>query len=312
MRENKPQRRHHYVPEFYLKRWQLGGDRLLEFSKPRGLVARYRWVSPKQTGYLDKLYFLEHLPIDLQNGYENQFFTPVDTKAAQVLELFEAGDFNLDSFQRSSWARFIMSLTFRAPETIQSILHQLTQDVFNPSPEREWLYRRRRRPDQPKTLVAALEAERNEGDLRHFSLEIARGVTDSPKIGQHFINMVWGYRVLPFDAPALLTSDRPIMWAFAMSDPRCHIILPTGPKSLFWAAQSPEVIATIQTGDGAQLAGFLNDTVTRRAAKYVWGSSLRQHDYVKRFMGVDPARTIPDTLIEQRWHMLKQRRLKRR
>ena len=99
MATDKPQRRHHYVPEFYLKRWQLGGDRFLEFSQPvsNRPDVRYRWVSPKQTGYLDKLYYLDHLPDHLRNGYEDRFFTPVDTKASQVLARFEAGNFKTDS-----------------------------------------------------------------------------------------------------------------------------------------------------------------------------------------------------------------------
>lgn len=308
---NSPQRRHHYIPEFYLKRWQLGGDRLLEFSRPRGSEVRYRWVSPKQTGYMNKLYFLEHLPPELQNDYEDSFFTPVDTKAARVLERFEARDFNLDSVARSSWARFIMSLTFRTPETLQALRHQLTEELFNPTQEREWSYRQRRQSDQPETLLEALELERNDGDLQHFTLNVAMGLADSRKIGERLINMIWGYRDLPIDAAALLTSDRPIMWAFGMDDPRCHIMLPTGPKRVFWAANSPQMVATIQARSGPQLATFLNDNLVRRAVRYVWGTSVRQHDYVVRTMGVEPKHTIPDTLIHQRWEMMQQRQKNR-
>lgn len=307
MRQSKPQRRHHYVPEFYLKRWQLGGDRFLEFRRFQGSEVRYRWVAPKQTGYVDKLYYLDHLPEERRNDYEERFFRPVDNKAAVVLAKFERGDFDLNSAQRSSWARFIMSLTFRTPETIQAIQRELTRDVFNPTPESERSYLQRRLPDQPDTLREALELERNDDDLRQFALEIAIGMADSRKIGQRFINMEWGYRVLPFDAPALLTSDRPIMWAFGMDDPQCHIMLPTGPKSFFWAASTSDVITTIRNTDGIHLARFMNDNVTRRAVSYVWGASIRQHDYVRRLMGVDPAHTIPDTLIEQRWQMVQQR-----
>lgn len=311
MTQNKPQRRHHYVPEFYLKRWQLGGDRLLEFSRHRDSQVRYRWVSPKQTGYLNKLYFLDHLPPELQNRFEQKFFTPVDMKAARVLERFEARDFDLDSIARSSWARFIMSLTFRAPETIQALRQQLTHDLFNPTPEREWSYRQRRQPDQPETLLEALEEERNEDDLRHFTLEVATGLADSRKIGERVINMIWGYRILPFNAPALLTSDRPVVWAHSLDDPQCHILLPIGPKTVFWAANSPEKARTVQNYDGVRLAAFLNDNLVRRAHRYVWGASVRQHGYVQRYMGVDPQHTIADTLVEQRWEMLEERRRNR-
>ncbi len=311
MRAQMPQRRHHYIPEFYLKRWQLGGDRLLEFSRPHGPDVRYRRVAPKQTGYVDKLYLLEHLPPELQNGFEERFFRPVDSKAATVLGRFEASDFDLDSVARSSWARFIMSLTFRAPETIQALRHQLTQDLFNPTVERERSYRRRRQPDQPETLLEALELERNDGDLQHFTLDLARGLADSRKIGERLINMTWGYRILPVDAPALLTSDRPIMWALGLEDPRCHIMLPTGPKSVFWAANSPQMVATIQGRSGPQLAAFLNDNLVRRAVRYVWGASVRQHGYVARTMGVGPVHTIPDTLTQQHWETMIRRRRNR-
>jgi Protein of unknown function (DUF4238) len=309
MPRQNPQRVHHYVPEFYLKRWQLGGDRFLEFSRPipNRADVKYRWVSPKQTGYLDKLYYLDHLPEHLRNGYEDRFFTPVDTKASRVLDRFEAGCFETDSAQRSSWARFIMSLTFRTPETIQAIRRELERDIFNPSKESERSYRQRRLRDQPRTLRAALEAERNDNDLDHVALQVSTGLADSRKIGQRLINTVWGFRHMPLNAPALLTSDRPLMWAFSMDDPQFHIVLPTGPKTLFWAARTPRMVSMLQNTEGTHLVRFMNEHVTRRAVRYVWGASLRQHQYVQQFMGVDPDHTIPDTLIEQRWAMLKRR-----
>ncbi|KIU31139.1 hypothetical protein SR39_18200 [Methylobacterium radiotolerans] len=311
MRPNSPQRRHHYIPEFYLKRWQLGGDRLLEFSRPRGSEVRYRWVSPKQTGYVNKLYFLEHLPAELQNDYEDRFFTPVDTKAARVLERFEARDFNLDTVARSSWARFIMSLTFRAPEMIEGLRQHLTHDLFHPSPQREAAYRRRRQSGQPETLLEALELERNDGDIEHYTLDVAMGLADSRKIGQRLINMAWGYRVLPFNAPALLTSDRPTVWAQSLDDPQFRIFFPIGPKTVFWAANSPRTARAIQNADGETLAKALNENLVRRAVRYVWGTSTRQHDFVQRCMGVNPPHTIPDTLIQQRWDLTRERQRNR-
>ncbi|MGU3329453.1 DUF4238 domain-containing protein [Methylobacterium mesophilicum] len=315
MTTNKPQRRHHYVPEFYLKRWQLGGDRLLEFSRARKghPEVSYRWVAPKQTGYLDKLYYLDHLPEHLRNGYEDRFFTPLDTNASRVLDRYEADNrFDPDTGQRSSVASFLLSLAFRTPEALQMIRRELVKDIFTVTEEAERAFKLRRRTDQPSTLRATLEQERDDRDLDEVTLQISTGLADSEFLRERLIRMTWGIRVMPPDAPALLTSDRPLEWKFGMDDPGFYLALPTGPKTLFWVANTPWMIDTLRRTSGPDLVRFMNEQVTRRAVSYVWGASLRQFPYVQQIMGVEPERTVPDTMIDQRRALQKQRRKEER
>ncbi len=72
-------------------------------------------------------------------------------------------------------ARFVMSLTFPYTGDHPGDQAGAERDIFNPSREAERSFRQRRRLDQPRTLRAALESERNDNDLDHVALQVSTG-----------------------------------------------------------------------------------------------------------------------------------------
>ncbi|SFG63158.1 DUF4238 domain-containing protein [Methylobacterium gossipiicola] len=292
--------RHHYIPEFYLKRWANSKGQLIEFSKPYGPSVKPQRRYPRETGFMDKLYAIEGVPEHLSHYFETAFFRPVDTKAATVLEKMEAGGRNFSATERSAWGRFILSLIFRHPENVSAIKGRLAHDYLETSPDAERAYRRRRLPNDPRTLREAMSAERTRPALVQHAMRLLASTSNSPKIGSHLINMRWGMVSLPFHAPALLTSDRPVVWAYGLQHPDSHILLPVGPKKIFFAVNSEAIQLTLNTMDPSSLARFVNEQVVRRAKKLVFGFSDGHLDYVQRHMGVNPEVTIPDQLVGYR------------
>jgi hypothetical protein len=86
-----PPWRHHYLPEFYLKRWASKG-RLVEFSKPYGETVRIRRPSPRATGFEDAKQFLSDIPLLEKSFIEENFFSPVDSRASDVISKIERGE----------------------------------------------------------------------------------------------------------------------------------------------------------------------------------------------------------------------------
>jgi Protein of unknown function (DUF4238) len=293
--------RHHYVPEFYLKRWADRSGQLVQFSKPHGNLVKPKRCHPKATGFLDKLYALEEVPDHLTHYFEVEFFKPVDTRAADVLRMMDAGVKTFTARERTSWGRFILSLLFRHPENVAATKQRLEADLWDITPAKELEYRQRRKPNQPLRLRDALALEKASPAITQTALKVLTSTSNSAKIGTRLINMKWGQLTLPFYAPALLTSDRPVIWAQGMADPDCHILLPTGPKTLFWAVNSGDMILRLNTIDPIGLVEFVNEQVTSRAVKYVWGFSDKHLGFVQANMGVNPQVTIPDMLVVERY-----------
>lgn len=293
-------RRHHYIPEFYLRRWTSGKGTLVQFSKPRpgrNEVKALR-VYPKQTGFVDRLYELHGVEPEVAHKYETEFFKPVDTKAANVLAKFEAGQFEVSDEERSAWTHFVLALVLRHPEQVAAFGRYMTDAV-----ERDPSLARRGRfklPDGRTADLARIQDElaSGEGISRVAMVTLARTIANRPA-GEAFINKQWGLIRTPVGAPALLTSDRPILWEQAMDHPDFCLLMPVGPKRIFFAANWRTMMAARLTGNRtAPFVNLLNDHVVRRAVRFVYGLGEHALPFVQERMGMNPRHTIIDTLFE--------------
>jgi hypothetical protein len=75
--QSKPQRptsRHHYLPEFYLKRWTGSNGKLIEFTWRERLGVVSRSTAPGGTGWQKDLYKAEGMPPEVAYAFEEHFF----------------------------------------------------------------------------------------------------------------------------------------------------------------------------------------------------------------------------------------------
>jgi len=111
-------RKHHYIPQFYLKRWMNATGRVCEFSRPYTLVVP-RMIHPDGTGYESDLYTVKNAPSEQSHFMEDYFFRTVDQLASDASEIILRGQFpHLDHDKKSAWSRFVMSLIHRNPEKV--------------------------------------------------------------------------------------------------------------------------------------------------------------------------------------------------
>lgn len=128
-----PSCRHHYLPEFYLKRWASREGRLVEFSRPWADVVKPKRVYPRETGFVDRRKELQGLSREVAHAVEEKFFSPVDSEAADVLTRIERNETDFSGDERSAWARFVLSLVFRVPEIYPKARDQLAEEVARTS-----------------------------------------------------------------------------------------------------------------------------------------------------------------------------------
>ena len=69
---NEPMR-HHYVPVFYLSRWEDSDGRICRFSRPYGAKIKVDRVAPKGTAFEPGLYETHGLPPEDAQVMERDF-----------------------------------------------------------------------------------------------------------------------------------------------------------------------------------------------------------------------------------------------
>ena len=293
-------KRHHYLPEFYLSRWATGPhNKLIRFSKPYGDQVKAKPVSPKETGWVDRLYALEGVPPEQSDLFETAFFSPVDAKAATVLQKMKAGENVFTRAERQAWANFLMSLVLRHPESVQAIREHMManaeHDRANPDQAR-W----RRGDDDPAMMDEVPRQLSTEQGIGRVALNTLIRSIQSRHITESLMTTQWGTLVAPPFSTPLLTSDRPLIWVKGIAQPDFHLLLPIGPRRLFYAVHADsETKWRLRYMKASLLRDFVNEHVTRRAVKYVYGFGKYALPYVQAHMGVDPRPTLIDVLLDE-------------
>lgn len=285
--------KHHYIPIFYLKRWCGPDGQICQFSKPHNHVVKPRRVHPSGTGYLYRLYELKEFEPALAQQVEQRFFKSVDTSASEALQLMEqrGNSVRWNSGLRSAWTRFILSLLLRCPEDLEIFRSGWAKSLASTDDVSEAAYVEARSPGDPETFAEFMKRLPT-ATFEQTLFNLLMKLLDNPKVGQTINDMHWHVIDVPETAPALFTSDRPVILTGNLNHPRSHIALPIGPKKLFVAAKEIDFIQAISRTNLSSLAIECNRLVVGGAVKYVYA----QNDGCLRF-------------VQNRMSKIKQRRL---
>ena len=295
--------RHHYIPQFYLRRWAGDDDKICEFSRPHKNIHRQR-VYPIQTGFKDRLYEKPGVPKSIAQQVEDKFMSPVDNFAAKALDVIEADVEKVrnDAERRSAWSLFLMSLMMRMPEDVAA-LTQIEEDQWKLDlPSLREKYAANRKPDDPETIEEFIE-KRDPEYIGRWVMNGLPELTHHEGIGQLLNAMRWCVVVTPDDAPPFLTSDRPLFMSKTFSEAECYLTLPIGPHRLFVATNTEETERKFKDWPPKELALEVNSQVAKQAVKYVYGLDHSEVEFVDKLISTDR----PPRLIE----MLRDRRRQR-
>lgn len=272
--------KHHYIPEFYLKRWAAPGDnKLCEWQRHRGIV-KPRRVYAAQTGYVDRLYELRDFPAHLAQQIESRFFQPVDSQAADAVAYMErnGSDAGWTDDLRSAWGRFLISLLLRCPEDLEKLRSVWEREILVVPDVLEKQFKRDAANDNHPSLRCLL------GSLpqREFERPFYEGLIsamNSEQLGEFIINMHWTVLSVT-SACRLYTSDRPMIMSRGLDHPDGYILVPIGPSRMFLAASSEDLIRRAEQGSRDNLTKFVNQQVVQHAVRF----SYTEKDDCGRFI----------------------------
>ena len=257
-------RKHHYLPQFYLARWAMGGT-VHRYVRPRGahFSVHVKSVTPAAVGYEEGLYSLpsEDTPLE-QQRLEMEFFQVIDARAATALCKLERGEHGTAD-DKIAFAQFILSLFHRTPGRLQWMSERLKEAIEN-DPEIDLT---------SGGFEAALKAQTGE-----LLGSLVGSTTATQKIAE--------MRMFRIDVTAskrsLLTSDRPAMLSNTLIDRDSFILLPCGPRSIVVAAHDEEVAKAFSSQRPDALVRSVNDAVVRQAEGLVVASNRTATAFVEK------------------------------
>lgn len=296
--ETKPPKQdHHFIPCFYSKRW-AGPELLCEFSRPYDIV-KPRRTSPKGTGYVPRLYAIDDEQVHRQNRLEDEFYKPVDTRAADALGLIENDIRNADwpPALRRAWSSFVMSLLLRMPQDMALVEASYRREFAYLTADQRRQYAAKRKSGWPATLSDAVGGLNDQAAAGQGKELITRLVTN-PRIAGKIEAMHWRALDVSAAREKVLTSDRRVHLNGKLGDVKTTIILPIGPGRLFVAAASEKRVDEIAAKGADRLVARSNQIVTRSAEAYVYGQDDSALDFVRHNFGRDRKKSVLRDLVD--------------
>lgn len=299
MKSDNPPTKHHYIPAFYLSRWAV--PKVTEFAKVYGGKVVPKAKMPERTGYEERLYEMKGVEPELAQLFEEKYFKPIDTKAADALELLyrHGHDAPWNDDTRTAWTRFILSLLLRCPEDIAAFREWWHDDFGRTDGDAEARYQAKRSSGDPATFSEYMVGQPL-AVKEKYMLQMLHALLDHDSIGRYINNLEWRVLETPASAPSLLTSDRPVVRTNGLKAEGGHIGLPIGPRLLFIASHDTRFLDGLLRSDQAGLVKECNRQSVEGAVRFVWGTDERQHRFIENRLGRSPQPRLIDQIISRR------------
>ncbi|WP_442577833.1 DUF4238 domain-containing protein [Mesorhizobium sp. ASY16-5R] len=277
-------RRHHYIPQFYLRPW-LGADHKLEeygHVPPTGEI-RSRRRGTKSTGYEDDLYSIPGATAETRQNIERIFMGTVDKTAADARDMLLRGVIPTGP-ERQAWARFLMSVVMRTPEEIRLMKEHYTSNLLATDPDLEAEYKALRRSDLPPTLgeyMTTLGA----ANLERSALVLAVDMMQLESVTKLFMSAQWCVLDIGDSRKKLMTSDHPVVMTNGLGRFDGHFAIAISPQRLFVGFMFAGFADRLQKERPEKVIRLFNDAVIGQGRKFVYGVDGRNLAKVRRLMG---------------------------
>ena len=271
-----PSNKHHYIPEFYTKRWAIDNGKMVRFKRtPNGKI-HHKKVTPGAIGYEYNLYTDPKLSGHDAQVIEDKLFRSVDQCGSNIIIDLIKGRMPLTSKSRSKWVAFMLSLACRTPKDLSACkkAFALLVEELSPNESIDPMV-----PDQlAKNYLWTFMRNKFLGDL--------------------LANMTWDIIDFTGSGYSLLTSDNPIIMSNGLQPLAGHCAIALSPAHLFCCSWIGPYRSNIISLTKEELANRFNTYIVQRAREFVISVDETPLGFVEKNFGVHPMPSPLESLLE--------------
>lgn len=215
---------------------------------------------------------------------ERDFFGAIDNQGAMARDcMLERGFSALSRDQRVEFARLLLSLETRRPQTAQTIRGQV-------EPIRDGL------DSDPEILEAAAEAGLVEKPSEYFEswtgvtihdrlfAGLVQKLTDNREVGGRLVAAHWTLKRLNDRDGSFVLGDRPLVRIFPYNRPGATWILPLTPKTAFVALNNRGNLDRIEKASPGRFLRWINRLSAKQAEKFVFSVDESDATWLPKYL----------------------------
>jgi hypothetical protein len=277
-------KKHHYLPEFYLKRWARNGV-VIRYTRLDNEDQRLL-CEPKTPAQVAREPYLYSLP-DMDDPREIQsvelnLFQKIDAGAALALEKFEQQKM-LSRQDHIVLCKFVISLLYRTPKRLEAMKRELAKH----------------KEGAPYTgLTGQAFDDKLKATTNRLLAMLVEGET-----GLSIVSKFNAYRIVIRGASkTLVTSDRPLTVSRQLVANDAFMLLPYAPDRLLILTHHKAIADSFATQNPNNLVSGINQAVVEQSENIVVAADRQASKMIERlFLRRNPDHTLdPLGLIRRR------------
>lgn len=277
--------KHHYIPEFYLKRWTGSDGRLERYTQPVVGKIAVRRVYPSEAGFERNLYDSPGEGERRRQWLETRLFQLVDSRASRVLTKLNLDPVPVLSVDEMSyWSIFIRSLHHRTPDRMREFKQRGHAEWLRVMREAEAEYPRLKEDTDPPTFEEYRALHTRE-QVDRLILRVLPSILLSERVGIFLNEMHKRYFILPPELPYLLVSDRPLAMTNGLQIQGGHYAIALAPRRLLIAAYERSTLEHASDMKLKDLVVEMNRWVVGQARYFVGASDKTQDRFIRNRFG---------------------------
>ena len=276
--------RHHYIPEFLLKRWaETTTDKKIEVFQLDIPKIPSKRRTPKHTGFELDLYALSRLQVAGlgKQHVETGILKPVDNDAAIALKKMLSG--GLDSLTKTEnvyWVIFLMSLRVRTPEFVNFLKSDEPKKFIATAIKNPEKYGISSEDPDPHAVREFVE-KKEPGLTDNFGLVHFGDMITERDIAIGIGRMTWSLHHFKNQKHDLLLSDDPLIFTEkSIGHPDLIIMLPISPDKVFIATKTISATRWIRQHRDKDVLRYINEWSIFQAKKRIFACDKSQHKFV--------------------------------
>lgn len=288
-------KRHHYLPEFYQKRWTVGGKIKVYRRFSQGLSINSK--SPKAVGFEFNLYATEDLEGLDRYLIEREVLRNIDNDAARSLFYFES-NLSASPDQRLifAWTQFLLTLLHRSPGRIAEIKKSISVAAPSIFDDVKAAY-----PNIADDEIARILTDKKVREGVYQSL--LQQLFFSVNVGTAIQKMNWCIIKVNSSKHEFLTCDKPLISSNGLVFNNSFLILPITRNSLFVACHDKRIGEYFTSLPPNKMVALVNDIIVRQAEKFVISSNETQTRFIENRLLVQSRQPNRDAHNEVRWEI---------